>query len=513
MNKSIERTQKQINKDRRRFLDMLGKAGVSGSILKASSIAGGLMASSFTEAHEYQHEYPRSTAEGDVIDLIDYMKWTKGKGLGVLTLQADAQYAFSEPLVMTDKVRHIVGPSLGSATHRGLPLLRYLGPDDSYAITAPGFNHGSLQGFTLYSRSAKDEETPMTTGEMRQNGVDFFRCSQSKIHDVHIKGFNVGIRTAHFWVADWSSLRLEENKTGWWHFYTGGWDENHSDCNAIFIKNLQALENDIGVLFDERANIRKVDITGNIEKNRVGVEFRNCKSIQNLKISAYWENNSESNVKSAPGGAMSSIWPRIDLSDSYFFSEKTQQVLEVDNTNAKEITEIILDRCNFIHAPTSEFLKISGPGEKLRLYSEDCTELGGGGPSSTSYERWKRFSKGPNVSTIEVTPLMDKFSGRVMRSVSRDGLRQLRGELELNSNASGTVEAVWDSGKGVFSGDFNSLSGEDTYHPVSINGKPQSDTFLRIQGVGDGALVSNSSLTLKAGDEVIFDVYSLRPPG
>lgn len=451
-------------------------------------------------------KYQRSTAEGDVIDLIDYMKWTEGKGLGVLALHPGAEYAFSEPLVMTRNVRHITGPSLGSATTVGLPLLRYLGPEDSYAITASGFSHGSLQGFSLYSEFADNKDVPNTL----QNGVDLDQCSQSKIHDVHIKGFKVGLRTSHFWVGDWSSIRLEENGTGWWHFKGG---EPHSDCNALFVKNLQALENDIGVLFDEGTNIRKVDITGNIEKNRVGVEFRNFKSIQNLKISAYWERNSESDVKSAQGKAMSDIRPKIDLSDSYFYSGGTQQVLDIDNTNAKEITEILLDRCNFINAPMNTFLKTSGSTSLIRLYSDDCSELGGGGPSSTSYAGWKRSSKGPNVSTIEVTPLMDKFSGRVMRSVSRDGLRQLRGELNLNSDASGTVEAVWGSGKGVFTGDFNSLSGKDTYHPVSINGKPQSDTFLRIQAVGDGALVSNSSLTLKAGDELMFDVYSLRPPG
>lgn len=50
MNKLVERTQKQINKDRRRFLDMLGKAGISTSILKASTIAGGLMGARFAEA-------------------------------------------------------------------------------------------------------------------------------------------------------------------------------------------------------------------------------------------------------------------------------------------------------------------------------------------------------------------------------------------------------------------------------------------------------------------------------
>lgn len=50
MNKLVERKQKQINKDRRRFLDMLSKAGVSTSILKASSIAGALMGARYAQA-------------------------------------------------------------------------------------------------------------------------------------------------------------------------------------------------------------------------------------------------------------------------------------------------------------------------------------------------------------------------------------------------------------------------------------------------------------------------------
>ena len=52
MNKTLERTQKHINQERRKFLDMLGKAGVSTSILKASTIAGGIFASRYAEAQE-----------------------------------------------------------------------------------------------------------------------------------------------------------------------------------------------------------------------------------------------------------------------------------------------------------------------------------------------------------------------------------------------------------------------------------------------------------------------------
>lgn len=50
MNKILERTQKEINRERRRFLDMLGKAGVSTSLLKASTIAGAMMSSRYAEA-------------------------------------------------------------------------------------------------------------------------------------------------------------------------------------------------------------------------------------------------------------------------------------------------------------------------------------------------------------------------------------------------------------------------------------------------------------------------------
>jgi len=48
--KTHERAQKQINKDRRGFLDMLKKAGVAGSLLRVSSLAGGLMASRYALA-------------------------------------------------------------------------------------------------------------------------------------------------------------------------------------------------------------------------------------------------------------------------------------------------------------------------------------------------------------------------------------------------------------------------------------------------------------------------------
>lgn len=50
MNKIAERTIKQINKDRRRFLEMMSKYGVSTGVLKASSLAGAMMGARFAEA-------------------------------------------------------------------------------------------------------------------------------------------------------------------------------------------------------------------------------------------------------------------------------------------------------------------------------------------------------------------------------------------------------------------------------------------------------------------------------
>jgi hypothetical protein len=50
MNKITDRTIKQINNERRKFLEMIGKAGVSTSVLQASSLAGAMMASRFAEA-------------------------------------------------------------------------------------------------------------------------------------------------------------------------------------------------------------------------------------------------------------------------------------------------------------------------------------------------------------------------------------------------------------------------------------------------------------------------------
>lgn len=50
MNKITERTIKEINNERRKFLDMLGKAGVSAGLLRASPLVGGLMSARFAEA-------------------------------------------------------------------------------------------------------------------------------------------------------------------------------------------------------------------------------------------------------------------------------------------------------------------------------------------------------------------------------------------------------------------------------------------------------------------------------
>lgn len=439
----------------------------------------------------------------DTEALKEYMSWTVSQGLHVLTLDPGRTYRFSEPLVLDKEIRHIIGLNVGSGTDNGLPTLLYNGPANTYAITASDVPHGSLQGFRLRSEAKNN------------NGLNLYKFGQCKIHDLHIENFLTGMKTSHFWVGDWSNIRLIDNDIGWHH--TKRDEDPHSDCNALFVKNLQALHNNkVGILFGEGTNIRKVDISGNIEGNGIGVEFKNFKAIQNLRISAYWEGNSESDVRSEQGKAMSSIRPRIDLSDSYFFSGWTEsgwteQVLDIDNTNAKEILEIILDRCDFINAPKNKFLKTSGSTSFLRLFSDDCNESGGGGPSSTSREGWKRSSKGPNVSTIAV-PLLAKFSGKVIRSVSRDGVKQLRGELTLTSNASGTVEVVWDSGQGVFTSDFDSFSGGETYHTVYVNNKPQLDTYLRIKK-GEGALTSSSPLTLTAGDTVKFEINSFRPPG
>lgn len=57
MNKMAERTLKKINTDRRRFLEMLSKYGVSTSVLKASSIAGAMMGARFAEAQDNQRKF------------------------------------------------------------------------------------------------------------------------------------------------------------------------------------------------------------------------------------------------------------------------------------------------------------------------------------------------------------------------------------------------------------------------------------------------------------------------
>jgi hypothetical protein len=50
MNKNFDRSIKQMQAERRRFLDMLGKAGVSAGLLRASPIVGGMMSARFAEA-------------------------------------------------------------------------------------------------------------------------------------------------------------------------------------------------------------------------------------------------------------------------------------------------------------------------------------------------------------------------------------------------------------------------------------------------------------------------------
>jgi hypothetical protein len=57
MNKMAERTLKKINTDRRRFLEMLSKYGVSTSVLKASSLAGAMMGARFAEAQDSQKKF------------------------------------------------------------------------------------------------------------------------------------------------------------------------------------------------------------------------------------------------------------------------------------------------------------------------------------------------------------------------------------------------------------------------------------------------------------------------
>lgn len=57
MNKMAERTFKKINTDRRRFLEMLSKYGVSTGVLKASSLAGAMMGARFAEAQDNQRKF------------------------------------------------------------------------------------------------------------------------------------------------------------------------------------------------------------------------------------------------------------------------------------------------------------------------------------------------------------------------------------------------------------------------------------------------------------------------
>lgn len=50
MNKTVDRTNKRINQDRRRFLDMMGRYGISTSVLKASGLAGAMMSARYAQA-------------------------------------------------------------------------------------------------------------------------------------------------------------------------------------------------------------------------------------------------------------------------------------------------------------------------------------------------------------------------------------------------------------------------------------------------------------------------------
>ena len=85
MNKIIESSDKQINKERRRFLDMLSKGGISSSILRASPLLGGAMVSRFAEAQNGGAKklvmiyHPNGAPKG---------KWAPGSRVATNPLQA-----------------------------------------------------------------------------------------------------------------------------------------------------------------------------------------------------------------------------------------------------------------------------------------------------------------------------------------------------------------------------------------------------------------------------------------
>lgn len=436
-------------------------------------------------------------------------------GVGAITLTTPGRiYRYTETLPIGDGFFHIVGQNVGSGQESRMPCLRYDGAPGTWAISTSNLPHGSIQGFYL------------SAGNLSVSGFDAHLFRQCKIHDLHVDGFVTGIRTSHFWVADFNSIRLTNNGIGWHHRTNTDVGRTHSDFNGVFARNIQAIYNDVGLLFDAGTNFRKVDIDGNIELNRIGLQLKDYKSIQNLKVSTYWERNSESDISIILGPGADPFRHRIDFSDSYFFSQLSECVFDIDTTNATQVLEIVLDRCNFTHKPSVSFVRTLGNTSFIRFFSGDCRDIYSGGPTDELYHGWKRSSMGPGVSTIRI-PLLSPvnphdpndplsvpdWEGTIYRVVGRDGTVHLRGEVTININVTtGRAVGLFEAYVGVFDGDFNSYAEGDKYYPVLINGATTPATSLRIQSIGDGALVNEGGLGLVAGDVVTFEISSYRPP-
>lgn len=454
----------------------------------------------------------------DTEALLAHQAYLISKGLVEMKLgPITAIYRFTQPLQIgaNGLVRNITGSNLGTpGTPQRMPTLLWDGPAGSYAITCDGLPHGTLQGFLLMSYTGLN------------HGMDFFWFRQCTFRDIQIDGFDMGLRTSHFWVATWENLRITNCMVGWMHRERP--NGSHSDLNSIFINHLQLLHNDVGMIFGPGSNIRASQISANVELNRIGVVFDNFKAIQNFKIFGYWERNTESDIQLKPGNRSDPLRSKIDISDSYFFTHgpghelQTQQIIDAVLTDAQQVTEIIMDRCNFTHIAANGFVRVTGQNSLLRFFGDDIRGIYDGGPNGGAAEGafrgWKLASKGPAVSTIYI-PIIDYspdpqfFTGQIVRSVSRSGTKSLRGEITAEiTSLSATARQIWQAGVGVFFGEFTSFSGTTTYYPVRINGRPQMDTLLRIQANGDGALVNDNGLGLNAGDVISWDINTFSPP-
>lgn len=354
-------------------------------------------------------------------------------GLQVINLGGgDKTYLFSSPIYLFGGLEGITGDGVIGTGFASLPVLKYAGPDNSYAISTTstpenrtageGNPHAFLNGFGIIS----------TTG--LNSGINAHLMRQSNLSNLHIQGMKVGLRTGMTWVNTYSDIRIDLCETGWLHDY--------GDLNASYMHNVQILDNDRGWVFSEDANIRDVEFTGNIEKNSlVGLDF-GPEGSHNFKIKAYWEHNGD-HIRVS----MKSTNPlpcSLNVSDCYFFMQSTatnNSWVHVRNISEKFI--LTADRVELIGQPASGLIfwdvALSSSANFVVRMEFPVLEYGASFP--TTMEPWKRYCYGKELTKTNVPVVGSLFSGTLEHWRTRDGVGRLKGTVG-STYTSGTRQLV-----------------------------------------------------------------------